>query len=844
MIRFFLKLARGHFRRHRLEALLCLVGVALGVAVVVAIDSAVAACVNSFKGAVNTLAERSTHSIFSQRPGGISDEQFIALSKRRFKSPMAPVIDRGVLVRGRDGEVVGRLIGVDVFSERSLRSFTNMKSTLDDAAFRRFLTQPGQVVLVEALAARIGAAANQTISLTIGNRRVDVEVIGVVRPEGVARSQLTDLIIADLATAQELGQCPGTIDRIDLNIESEEDRKQVEAALPEGLVLRSTQQQSTSLSELIASYRLNLNSLSLMASFVAVFIVYNAMLVSVQQRVVSLGILRCLGSSRGQLVGLYLVEAAQFAAMGGVIGVLGGWALSNLLVGYISTTINDLYAAVRPGAVELGGAALAKGLGISLASCLVGALIPLWQASRTPPVNAMRTTDRARASGRFARGAFATGLLVLAASYGIYLLPIASPVVGFVIALLVALGFAMVCPLITRGVCSMVDAIARPRQWLPLRMAATGVSRSLGITGVAVAAMMLAMGMSVGVRTMVSSFRGALASWMERRFAADVFIGPELLVHHKIDASLDPAVEAWLTSQPQTAALIRIRQTSLPVAGTSTALIAVDAAEMLAPAFPIKTRAPGPFDAARDILISEPLAGRTGWRIGEPVMLDTPSGPRAFRVGGIYYDFGNERGQIMIERGAYAAAWNDRTLTSIHVQLKDNAQADTIAARWAGELKKSFPVAVTSYGALKTEVMTVFDRTFAVTDVLNWLAGGVAFCGLAGALLALSLARQRDYSVLAAIGMSSRQMLAWVLGQGLIIAVTSAAIAAVAGTVLAYVLSYVIQYRSFGWSIPTSPQPKFWIGALSLAALAAVVATLYPVVRLKSSPPAAALRQD
>jgi putative ABC transport system permease protein len=140
--------------------------------------------------------------------------------------------------------------------------------------------------------------------------------------------------------------------------------------------------------------------------------------------------------------------------------------------------------------------------------------------------------------------------------------------------------------------------------------------------------------------------------------------------------------------------------------------------------------------------------------------------------------------------------------------------------------------------------MAMFDRTFAVTEVLTWLAGGVAFCGLAGSLLALALARQRDYSVLAAVGMTGRQTIAWVLGQGVIIAWIAAIIASVAGTVLAYVLAYVIQYRSFGWSIPTSAQPRFWLQNLALATVAAAVATIYPAIRLRRTPPASALRHE
>jgi putative ABC transport system permease protein len=437
------------------------------------------------------------------------------------------------------------------------------------------------------------------------------------------------------------------------------------------------------------------------------------------------------------------------------------------------------------------------------------------------------------------------GIALLAGAVGIYALPTRSPVVGFAMAMLVALGFAFACPALTRVVCRGVDAAARPAQVLPVQMAAAGVGRSLGITGIAVAAMMLAMAMNVGVRTMVSSFRGALASWMDRRFAADVFVGPELLVNHKIEATIDPRVEAWVRARPQTDGVVDYRAVTAPIAGKPTLLVGTDVAHLLASNFPVKTLEAGrAFDPRADALISEPLAGRTGWRAGDSVEVETPTGPRRFHLHGVFYDFGNERGQLLLDRRTYAAAWNDPSVTSLHVRVKPGNNPEALASQWAGELRRDYPVVVNSYGHVKGEVMAVFDRTFKVTDVLTWLAGGVAFCGLAGSLLALSLARRRDYSVLAAVGMSGGQTAAWVLAQGMLIAVISAAVAAVAGTALAYVLAYVIQYRSFGWSIPTSPQPRFWLEALVLATAAAVVAAVYPVHRLRRTPPADSLRQE
>ena len=166
--------------------------------------------------------------------------------------------------------------------------------------------------------------SDRTCRLNIGDRIQPVRVVAIANITGPFRSQLEDLVICDLSTAQELAKCVGQIDRVDLRLSAGQEAA-VAAALPAGLALRSVSDRANQLEELIAAYKLNLNALSLMASFVAIFIVYNAMLVSVQQRIKTLAVLRCLGSSRIQLAMIYLIEAIAFSAAGAVLGILGGW---------------------------------------------------------------------------------------------------------------------------------------------------------------------------------------------------------------------------------------------------------------------------------------------------------------------------------------------------------------------------------------------------------------------------------------------------------------------------------------------------------------------------------------
>ena len=377
-------------------------------------------------------------------------------------------------------------------------------------------------------------------------------VAAVIELTGIARAQMPDLIVADLATAQELTGLIGRLDRIDVKIDSPDQKDRLEKMLPPGLVLRSTQQQKTDFAELIGAYRMNLSALSLMAAFVAIFIVYNSMLISVRQRLPALGILRCLAHRAGNSGGSTwsrrwrLRSSAERSACSADGDCRGGWSDWWQLPSTIYTRRSGR-TRWRVSRAEIG-----KGFAVALGSCLIRAAVPLWQAAHAAdqhhcrqPVGQIQRRHRRLAAG---------GAVVLGASIGVYIWPGNSAVAGFVMALFIATGFALVCPAMTRVICRLVERIARPMQSLPVQMAAAGVGRTLGITGVAVAAMMLAMAMNVGVRTMTSSFRSALSAWIDHRFDADVFIAPDLLVNYHIDAGLDPAVEKWVRAEPQFAA--------------------------------------------------------------------------------------------------------------------------------------------------------------------------------------------------------------------------------------------------------------------------------------------------
>ena len=145
---------------------------------------------------------------------------------------------------------------------------------------------------------------------------------------------------------------------------------------------------------------------------------------------------------------------------------------------------------------------------------------------------------------------------------------------------------------------------------------------------------------------------------------------------------------------------------------------------------------------------------------------------------------------------------------------------------------------------LREGSLTVFDRTFRITQVLRILAGIVAFLGILSALLALQLERIRESGLLRALGYTPGQVARHTLVQTTALGITAGLLAIPLGLVLAYLLVFVINQRSFGWSMGFTVLPADLLGGIALATVAALLAGLYPARRLSATNIAESLRYE
>jgi putative ABC transport system permease protein len=847
-----LRASARHLTRHPWQAGLSVLGIALGVAVVVSVDLASESARRAFGLSAEGVTGRATHEIVGG-PAGLDERVVTRLVREIGLHPLAPVVEAWVGVDGSPGRVL-QLLGIDPFSEAPFRPYFGRSVETGTRMLRPLVTEPGAVVLSRETAADLGVGVSGTLALRASGRRRTVRVVGLMEPADV-RSQraLRGLVIADVATAQEvLGQL-GRLSRVDLILPpgppGEEVLARVRMVLPPGAEVEGAAARSEFVVELTRAFDVNLTALSLLALIVGLFLAYNTMTFSVVQRRATIGVLRALGVTRQEIVATVLAEALAMGLIATALGLGAGVILGAGLVRLVTRTINDLYFVVVVRDLAISPVALAKASALGIGATLLSAIVPGVEASVTHPGSAIRRVGlETRARRAASRAALAGGAMLVTGSL---LVGWAGRSLAWSYAGLFAavLGAALITPLAMVGAARVAGPVLGRLFGLPGRMAARGVVARLSRTGVAVAALMIAVAATIGIGVMIRSFRTTVETWLETSLVADVYVAaPSLRAGRGGDSTIDPAVIARLREVPGVAAVGTYRGVRVASRSGPTQLLALGIGPRSYRQFRFLAGAPdGIWPAFQDggaAIVSEPYAYRHDLTVGGAVWLRTDRGERAFPVVGVFADYGSDQGVVMVSRRTYEANWEDRGVSSLGLVLAPDTDPQVAVEMLRGRAGGDQALLIRSNRALREASLEIFDRTFAITAVLRVLATVVAVVGVLSALMALQLERARELGVLRAQGLLPREVWGLVLAETGLLGAISGVLAVPVGIGLAQVLVHVINRRAFGWSIETVVSADVLLQAVGLAVLAALVAGVYPAWRMARTPPAPALREE
>lgn len=831
---------------HAWQTLLMILGIALGVAVIVAVDIANASAVRAFSLSTEAIAGKATHQI-TGGVNGLREEVYSDLKRKGMDVAMAPVV--GAFVSSPQlGERPLQLFGVDPFVDGQFRNYLNPATTVNPHAYLSIFTVPGAVMISAENSARYGLKLGDEISLDIDGVVKTAIISGILEvQDDLSRRTLEGMILADISTVQELTNRQGWLDWVDVILP--EGEAVLEEALPAGAALQPVSSRQGALEQMTAAFRANLSALSMLALIVGLFLIYNSITFSVVQRRKLFGILRCLGVTRGEVFRLVVWEAVGIGLIGSLVGIGLGVLMGRNTVLLVSQTINDLYFTTTVQDVSLPLISLLKGGLIGVAATVLAAGFPAFEAASIPPNTALTRSILESKSRLVVILLAGAGLAAILLGVIVFQLSASSMLPGFIGTALVVVGFAMLAAISMIAIMNLLEPIL-PRMFGFLgRMAPRNVIKNLSRTAVAVAALMVAIAVTIGINLMVDSFRSTVDLWLRQTLQSDVYLTAPSFVSSSSQTPIDPQVVEKVNTWPGVARVDVLRTIHLE---TSSGYIILSATSN--PEIGVERMYVSRSLAVEDIwpamqqgglLISETLARNldlTGE--GKMLKLPTPNGEVEMPVLGIYNDYSSSEGGIMMALNVYQDLWRDSTITAIGLRLQPGYQADQITQDLEERLGVTQKLIIRANQELRADVMDVFDRTFTITASLRILATVVAFIGILSTLLLIQLEKQREIGILRALGLTGGQLWRLTMLETGLMGLSAGLLAMPTGYVVTLILIYVINLRSFGWTIQLFLEPRVFVQSLGLAVLAALLAGIYPALRLSQMVTSEAVRYE
>lgn len=846
-LRLFKRIILRHLRFEWGRMLLAVAGVAIGVAVFVAIRLANTTALEAFTTSLDVVAGRANLQAVSNNGAGFDERVIARLREVRAVQAAAPVVEQYAQVedslelREAGAGTPILIFGVDVFAEEKFRDYhfqPEPGARSDPGAGLRFLAERNAIIITDKLARQYRLERGDSIHLIANGKRVPFEVVNIIRPEGTASALGGNFALLDIASAQEVFDRVGKIDRVDLLVPVEEReglREYLGTLVPEGVVIREPESRGAQATKMLESFDLNLTALAFIALFVAMFIIYNTMLTNTLRRRRELGILRALGAGRGVIILLFLAEAATIGVMGAAVGLPVGVAMARLALDQVTRTVTSLYILTVAEHLTIDESVLLIGGAIGVIASILSALPAAIEASAAHPRETFSVQGFEAKVKLNLKKIFTSTALVLAGAYAASVLgeKLMSPALGFTSAGFLLLGVALLTPAFIRGASALLGRGIKRVFGIEGELANAYLLASLGRASTAIAALMTAIAMLIGVSTMVDSFRKTVDYWMRQTINADLYLTISTnRLSASVQAPMPEEVVRYVDSLPEVTIVDALRRIRLGYAGGT---IAVSGARFNIPeeaaSLAFQEGAWGEVMAALDtgaVAVSEGFALRYEKELGDTIVLATPTGVRGFTIAGIYYDYSSDGGTVMMKKDRFARAFADSSTNNVALYMRDTAMIDATRALIERRFGGRYSLIAYSNRSLRDDALIVFDQTFAITYALQLVAVIVAAIGVANTLAALVVERSREIGILKALGATGAQLRKMTLVQAGLIGAASQTLGIVAGLALSAILIYVINRVSFGWTIQFTLSPLVLVSSTLLVIVTAFVAGLIP----------------
>ena len=856
----FFRLSWAYFRRHVPTSVLTLLGVALGVAVFVAIDLAGLSLTDSLRRTVDQIAGK-VQLEASFGDSGVPEEKLESIQKLPEVSVASPVIQAVVRPDRNPNEAI-LIIATDLLGDRSLREYdlAGNEDAIDDPLV--FLAQPDSIALTREYAEREHLKLNDPFILTTAAGRKTFIIRGLLAPNGIAKAYGGNLAMMDIYAAQLVLGRGRRFDRIDIRVNDgvslAAGKAALEAALGAGYTVATPASRSAQLESLLENFKGSLQMSSVQALLIGIFLIYNIFSVAVTRRRQEIGTLRALGATRAEITRMCLGEALVLGLFGSLIGLWAGRLLAAGAFRFMRSLVEDAYGINQIGRDDLTASPLIfiGGLILGLAAALLAAWWPARQASRVDPVDALAGGAFEKKMARIKPGLVIFGALLITAGLAILLWPplrLPAPLVfgGLIILNFGALALAPAGTLLLGRALSHLPV---PGLRAEARLALDALMSAPRRTIVTTAALLIAAAFVINSGGFASAFQNSFNLWMDDTLNADLYVtNSERFLSRA--SQFPPAVGDSLRAIPGVRSVEPIRNFRMPLAGKhgeaerNTLVLTADFSMMLKRIkLQISKGDPAVIQKAlidgTGLVISDNLELVLGYRVGDELPIVTPAGRFSLPVVGVIREYSSDQGCIFLPRARALEMWRDDSVDTYDLMLDDPARRLEVKRAVLAKLGAERTVFVFTGEEFRGAIQTVIDKFFALSYVQVLIAVLVATMGIANALLIGVFERRRELGLLKALG-ASRGQIAWLIGlEAAAVTLIGAVLGLLFGAVLNLYSLRIIGVRFGGWLLPYRYPWGIAGLLLPLLMLSGIVAALYPAWIARKVEPAQALQYE
>ena len=797
--------------------LLSILGVALGVGLFIGVKVASDRAITSLETDVRGLDRQANYEVLDV--SGVDFDEAIYSNVRLLNEESMPALRADGFIPSGNREVV--IEGI-----YTLRAMESAGPSLEGHHLEDFFRELNGVIVTEKFAEANSLNRGNSFTAQVYDRQYTLKVVDIA----VFDYLPPDTILMDLGNFQEYFGKTGFLSRIDLETDDKTAEK-IQKILPPGLAVEKKSEIIENRKGLLKSFRYNLQFVSLISILVGMFLLYNTVFISVVKRRTEIGILRGLGADKRDMVVLSIIQGSVIGLAGSLAGVAIGQVTAYFAVIAVQKTISTIYTsmAISDYYIHLGDVITALALGIFIS--IIASAVPAYEASRIRPREGYSEGSFELKRLRYMKPLFFLGLLLAvsggAVSYIDYrFTPFDFPFLAYAGILLIILGFALCSPFYLSSVLSLFRKTLTRVTGATGKLAAGDMSGNIYRFSVALMSVAVSSALIIALLTLIFSLRASLFDWMGKNISSDVYIKPSACKSNFCFYPLSEELIGEVKKFPEVEAVERFRTLYIDYRGKKV-VAGFDDTELRQTSGDAADNGDEEGSGAH-AGISRYLSIKFGINPGDTIELPTPKGPVKFVVSEVFSSYSTTSGFIFMDRKWLKKYWGLDDATQIIVNVKQGVDASRFIEKLKRTLLPRYSVDIMNMDELRQRVLSIFNKTFAITYAIELISIIVSLIGVINMLLALVLERKREISIIRYLGGSWKQIRNILVLSAGIIGIGGIVYGAFLGWAMSLIFINVINKISFGWEIHFRPPFLYLFIVCGILFLTTLMAGLIP----------------